>query len=65
MTVIQTAACTWGNDLPKMWAFACSGDRLDGLASVCGHKQGQHQDLWGKRDKHGMPLSRQTAEYPE
>ena len=64
MIAIQTAAHTWGVGLPKRWAFACSGDRLDELASLCRHTQGQHQDIWGKGDKYGMFISRHTAEYP-
>ena len=63
--ILLFAACAFGLNIYKTWIFASSFHELSRLASVCDHPAGTHESLAGKRDAHGVYLSRRSAEYPD
>ncbi|CAE7243204.1 unnamed protein product [Symbiodinium sp. CCMP2592] len=62
--VIQVAACSYGSNYAKHWAFATSWRPLQQLQSACRHAAGHHDVFHGKRDATGQFVSRYTAVFP-
>ena len=57
---VKDPACTVGQDIAKLWLFACSYTHLCSLAGICTHKSG-FKSVAGLRDAQG---AFRTAEHP-
>ncbi|CAE7829501.1 unnamed protein product [Symbiodinium sp. CCMP2592] len=62
--VLVVAACAYGWDISKRWAFATSFRDMQRLAKDCSHAEGSHRPVAGVRDESGGYASQQTSEFP-
>ena len=61
--ITWVAACAYGVNLPKSWAFSCNHQSIRHLANVCNCMEG-HPSFAGTQDTQGRWISSLTAEYP-
>lgn len=59
--ITWVAACAYGVNLPKSWAFSCNRQGIRHLANVCSCPEG-HPSFAGTQDKQGRRISSLTAE---
>ncbi|CAE7245157.1 unnamed protein product [Symbiodinium sp. CCMP2592] len=62
--VLVVAACAYGWDISKRWAFATTFRDMQQLAKDCTHAEGTHRPVAGVLDEFGGFVSQQTSEFP-
>ena len=64
-SLVLLAACKFGMNIRKSWLLATSFFPLSMMAAQCDHPPDAHESIAGKRDAHGIYISRHSAVYPE